>query len=264
MSIDLVQKYLEMFKLLRYQRYDDLKKEKKLSDTGNDVDLIGFSIDKILDDVKRNGVGILDTDAYFEEGRDGIKKVYKEYKTKCKDTPFDGCFDMDIKTIGDTLKLLRKDLCAFIKTKIHWLDDKKKCGDIKGTIFLKLYSLVHSTYVKEFQLLFDHHICTLKTETVIETLCSFLGLVYSDRRKSMKQENLFKNTVCYISMKGRTSKERTQIIAAVALLYYEHYKRHGVITNERYLSQREYEDSKVIHRLEEMIQESIFKIPLQE
>eukprot|EP01083_Nonionella_stella_P286096 973721_1 len=142
---------------------------------------------------------------------------------------------MDIKTIGDTLKLLRKDLCAFIKTKIHWLDDKKKCGDIKGTIFLKLYSLVHSTYVKEFQLLFDHHINTLRTETI-----------------------------CYISMKGRTSKERTQIIAAVALLYYEHYKRHGVITNEQYLSQREYEDSKVIHRLEEMIEESIFKIPLQE
>eukprot|EP01083_Nonionella_stella_P100236 282407_1 len=108
----------------------------------------------------------------------------------------------------------------------------------------------------------DHHIHILRTETVIETLCSFLKLVFSDKRKNMLQPNLFKNTVCYVSMKQRNSEERTCITDTVNREYYEQYKRHGVITDEYTLSKRKYEDSKVIHKLDTITETSIFKVPL--
>eukprot|EP01083_Nonionella_stella_P238456 835606_1 len=156
---------------------------------------------------------------------------------------------------------LRKALCGFIKSKVDWLNDKQRCGEIKGCVFRFLWNIIHSEY-HSFTLMFDHHIHILRTETVIETLCSFLKLVFSDKRKNMLQPNLFKNTVCYVSMKQRNSEERTCITDTVNREYYEQYKRHGVITDEYTLSKRKYEDSKVIHKLDTITETSIFKVPL--
>ncbi len=110
--------------------------------------------------------------------------------------------------------------------------------------------------------MWDHHKHILRTSTKIETLASYLGYIYDDKRGRMNEENLKENTGCFLGLKNRSSDERTTITTRVRNRYYGKFKRHGFIDDKRYLKKRKHKGAKAIAKMEKEIS-SVWKVPIK-
>ena len=103
----------------------------------------------------------------------------------------------------------------------------------------------------------------MKTETIIESICSFLKLTCSPRKANMEKDNIHKNTVIKLNHK-RDGKERTLITTQCAnRRYSSNGHRDGIIVNERCLNQRQIQISKMIDRAEQKMRNSVFFMPIK-
>ena len=141
------------------------------------------------------------------------------------------------------------------------MNDKKERKIVQNGLLDDLIGLVHNRF-PVFRIMMDHHRSILRTETVIETLCSFLSLTFTPRRRKMDPENIQKNTVNKLNHQ-RSDKERDIQLNHCTDRFYAKVKRHGVITDKKYLKKRGHNYSKTIERLKRDLRKSIFRIPLK-
>ena len=201
---------------------------------------------------------------FQNEGMDEFWTLYKDYSDKCQNTVYSQCFNLIESRVKQLYKEMKQQLCLTINyvTKDLNLNDKKVRREAENKLLDEFISLIHNTY-PQFRIMLDHHRNILRTETIMETLCSFLGHTADPLRNNMYQKNVQKDTVNYINHQRR-GEDRTKITNTGADEYWKKHQRHGIITNENYIKERGHMNSKTIMRLEnDKALKTVFLLPLR-
>ena len=230
-TIEIQKNYLKDFRY-KYFGKDGVRSEKKIRES-LDSKWIGLSIDVLMDHCDRNKweqdtikLNVLNDENVINEGKIQFLQLFNHYQEQCENTIFEDLFDYDNLSVIKSFVLLKKHMIRYILIHIpeYYDVEEQNISDKKLKLFKKQMFYFFDSQInvnhdyKQIKVLWNISVAKLRSESIVESICSILKKIYSPDRTRLKHETL--QYLLQLRLLLPTSKKERDIVIKKVLERY--------------------------------------------
>ena len=275
-TINVQRQYLDDFRQKYFGR-NGVRSEKILEES-TDSKWVGLSIDVLVEycmdnewDIEEIEDNVLSNYEIMNEGKILFIELFQDYKNKCIDSKFEPLFDYDVNSVIESFMSLKKNIIRYIMAHISdYYDDtmndiaEKELNKFKKQIyyFVDKQINIQEEYI-QIRTLWNVSVAELRSESIVESICSVLKKIYTPDRGRLKHITLEMLLQLRLSL-PLTKAQRDMVIQKVIKRYYQLYPAqitHKITKAQRQKRQKKgLNTSPTMHKWEQLVQ-TAFTVP---